>query len=375
MGQLKVLHIFPNFDIGGPQRRFAQIVNGTGEQFLHLIVSINGSLEALNLLPDKSRVMPLVNTWRQGNLIARARRCAETMREARPDLLVTYNWGAIEWALVNLQVGIPHIHIEDGFGPEEADHQLRRRIWGRQLALSRSFSIIVPSRLLKSIAEARWHFPESRICLIPNGIALGADEAKAELGRENLGLPPDGLIVGWAGGLRKEKNVNRLIRAFAGLRSDAMLVLIGDGPEHAAIEAEIKTLGIAERVRLLGSRTDVENLLPLFDILALSSDTEQMPMIVLEAMAAGLPLASTNVGDIANMIAPENKPFLVERSDEALRRALESLLESESLRTRIGAANRKYARLNHSADQMIAAYADIFRRAGASGIRRGQVAA
>lgn len=360
---MRILHVFPNFNIGGPQRRFAQIVNAPGEQFTHSIVSINRNFDALELLGHSVHIESIDKAWREGNLITRASRCRQTLREIRPDLLVTYNWGAIEWAFVNLDIGIPHIHLEDGFGPEEADKQLRRRIWGRRVALARSFAIVVPSRSLKTVAEELWRFSPRRIHLIPNGTPIARGLQDAPFHRSDIGLPERGLVVGWAGGLRKEKNVGRLVRAFAKLSAESTLLIIGDGPELAAISSQIEQLGIQGRIRMLGNRTDVERILPLIDVLALSSDTEQMPMIILEAMSARLPIVSTDVGDIAEMVAPENRPFLVERSDAALARALEEIAGSRELRRSIGAANRMRAERQHSPEHMIHSYFELFEQA------------
>ena len=91
------------------------------------------------------------------------------MRTRALDLLVTYNWGSIEWALANGAAEIPHIHIEDGFGPEESKRQFPRRVWTRRLALRRSI-VVVPSLTLKEMAFKVWHLNKASVRYIPNGI-------------------------------------------------------------------------------------------------------------------------------------------------------------------------------------------------------------
>ena len=97
------------------------------------------------------------------------------------------------------------------------------------------------------------------------------------------------------------------------------------------------------------------------DIFAMSSDTEQMPNALLQAMAAGLPVASVDVGDVRRMLPPENRAFVVPRDDEeGLRRALDALAASGGLRRRLGLANRAHVRAAYSIETMFAAYRDAF---------------
>ncbi len=91
------------------------------------------------------------------------------LRDIGPDLLVTSNWGSIEWALARIGTGVPHLHLEDGFGPEERAHQLPRRVMARRLLL-RQATVVLPSCLLWRVATETWRLPRSNIRLLPNGI-------------------------------------------------------------------------------------------------------------------------------------------------------------------------------------------------------------
>jgi glycosyltransferase involved in cell wall biosynthesis len=273
-----------------------------------------------------------------------------------PGLLVTYNWGAIEWAMANAMLGTPHIQIEDGFGPEEKDRQIPRRVWARRLALRRS-QIIVPSLLLRDLATQVWRLPERRVHYIPNGIEP-RDGHSAQIGE--LGLPGDLPRIAWAGALRREKNLIRLLRAFAPLKNEAVLLIIGDGPEREVVLNEAERLSLGSSIRLLGRREDVRDILMQCDVLALSSDTEQMPLVVLEAMDAGLAIASTDVGDVGHMVSEENRPYIVDRDDLELGGAMQALATDAAARKKIGAANRAHVRQKYLADDMIAAYRSLF---------------
>ncbi len=303
------------------------------------------------------------HTDASGKFFTRLRRYQDVLRRLKPDLLVTTTGGAIEWALAGRRLGLPQLHAEDGFGPEESDTQLLRRVLFRRLVLSRVRGIIVPSHSLQDLVRKRWGLGFRPVVFIPNGVKLPPDPARQAIDRAALGLPADRPLIAWVGVMRPEKNLGRLLRAFSRVPASAMLVLIGDGRERPEVERQIQELGLDGRVRLLGFRDDAAAILSLFDLFILSSDTEQMPMVVLEAMAAGLPIVSCDVGDVRMNVAEENRPYIVERSDDALARAMNSLLSEPALRRQIGAANRTRVADDFTAEKMIERYISVYQSA------------
>jgi glycosyltransferase involved in cell wall biosynthesis len=135
---------------------------------------------------------------------------------------------------------------------------------------------------------------------------------------------------------------------------------MGDGPERAGLQRLAVQLGIEQRIIFLGYIADPAPFYAGFDVFALSSDTEQMPIAVLEAMAAGLPIAATDVGDVRAMLAEANAPCVVPRDDAALASSLATLLGDAPLRARIGTANRAKAMQAFGEERMFAAYAALF---------------
>jgi glycosyltransferase involved in cell wall biosynthesis len=350
-----LLHIFPTFSTGGAQVRFTTIANRLGGAFRHAIFAMDGRYEARNLLgPELDTRFPQIEVVK-GDMRGNLRRFRAALRDIAPDLLVTSNWGSIEWALARIGMGIPHLHMEDGFGPNECARQLPRRILARRLLLRRT-TVVVPSRLLSRIAIETWRLPQSRLRLLPNGIDLARFAAPVP----RKGAPP--VIIGTVAALRPEKNIARLIRAVARLRAavPARLVIVGDGPERATLEALAMAEGVGRHVEFAGHCADPAPLYAGFDIFALSSDTEQMPLSVLEAMASGLPVATTDVGDVADMLDETNRPYVVAREDGALAEALADLAARSDLRAAIGAANRTRAEAEFAEPNMVAAWRDLF---------------
>lgn len=361
-----LLHAFATFAIGGPQRRFATIAAHLGDRFRHAVHAMDGDYAAAALLPPELDVSYPAVEARKGDPLGNRARFRRALRGLRPDVLVSSNWGSIEWALANLPCLTPHIHMEDGFGPEERDAPLRRRVLARRALLRGDVTVVVPSRTLLGIAAGTWRIPPRRLRYIPNGVLLGPDGPPA--------APPPaeaGLTIGTVAALRPEKNLSRLLRAYARIagRHPARLVIAGDGPARGALAAEAEALGILPQVVFAGHVEQPALLLAGLDVFALSSDTEQMPLSLLEAMAAGLPVAATDVGDVRAMLAPADAAQVVPRDEAALAGCLAALLDDAPLRRRLGAANRVRAAQEYDQRSMLHAWEDLLRTAATRGGR------
>lgn len=355
----RLLHVFPSFEIGGAQVRFAALVAQLGAGYVHTVISLSGRRGAAALLPTGAPVTFLDPPAAAGNPLQRLQGYRAALRRLSPDLLLTYNWGSMEFAWANRGF-IPHLHMEDGFGPEEACRQFMRRVWGRRVGLAKS-QLVVPSETLLEVALGCWRVPRPRVHHIPNAVPPQHGYA-TKLEDLGLRLAPGRPRIVWAGALRAEKNPLRLLQAFAPLRERASLVVIGDGPERAAVQAEAARLGLGDSVQLLGRRNDARDLIMQCDVLALSSDTEQMPLVVLEAMDAGLAVASVDVGDVRRMLATENRPYVTPLDPAALGRALAALVEQPATRRAVGEANRHRARSVYTPPRMVAAYEGLMRQ-------------
>jgi glycosyltransferase involved in cell wall biosynthesis len=366
MGQARpivLLHIFSTFLVGGPQTRFATIADRLGDKYHHQIVSMSGRTDAASLLSDSVSwsLVRIRNT--PANPFANAARFGRQLRTLKPDLLVTYNWGALEWAIGNrFGPRLPHVHIEDGFGPDEAAQRFQRRVWLRRVGLKRARAVVVPSRTLETIAIKEWKLRRDRVIYLPNGVEIARFAASIPAADRAFVKQPGELIVGTCAALRPEKNLVRLIRAFAACgAANARLVICGDGPERTRLQAAANDSDVGKRVVFTGYLTRPELALAGFDVFAMSSDTEQMPYGLLEAMAAGLPVACTDVGDIMSMVAEPNRRYVVPAIDTAaLTGALRALLTQPALRATLGSANRAKADREFSIDRMIAGYDNLF---------------
>jgi len=367
---LRVLHLHSSFHAGGKELRAARLINAFGKDASHAIVSAEpdafGAARAIDARLDVAypEFPPLAGTPLPGRLqwLARAMR--------GHDLILTYNWGAMDAVLAHtlfrdtFALG-PLVHHEDGFNRDEADGLKRSRNWFRRIALGRASALVVPSRRLEAIALDAWQQPRGRVVRIENGIDTAAYAKKPK---------PDVLPrlvkhkgekwLGTLAGLRTVKNLPRLVRAFHTLPDEWHLVILGEGPEREAIRGEALRLDVAHRVHMPGFVADPATAIGLFDLFALSSDSEQFPVSVVEAMAAGLAVASPDVGDVAAMIAEENRDFIVPSGDEAaLAAAIGRLAGDAGLAGAIGRANREKAAADYDEARMIARYREVYARA------------
>lgn len=340
-----LLHVFSSLAVGGQQTRFATIANHLGAAYRHRLISLDGQSGTRALLDATVDYSLVTAPTYAANPINRFWRIAAAEAWMGADLLVTYSWGAIEWAIVNrLRFGRPHIHLEDGFGPDEAQSQKKRRVLARRFTLSKS-TVIVPSHNLADIARRDWMLDPNHVNYIPNGIDPLRFDGVSTDGAPYFERQVSDCLIGSFSPLRPEKNIGKLLSAFTEVAAIAShpirLVICGDGPERPGLEELAQRLGIAERTTFTGHVPRPEAVMGAFDILAMTSDTEQMPYAIVEAMAARLPVVATAVGDIALIVSEENRPFIVARDDHrSLVTSLQRLCEDQNLRHRLGLANR-----------------------------------
>lgn len=374
----RVLHLHSTFAAGGKELRCVQLINAFGGQISHAIVSADpgayGASEGIGPGIDVRypRSFPSLRgkPWPK-----RLHALASAMKDY--DLVLTYNWGAMDAVmahtlfhdLMNLP---PLIHHEDGFNEDEQDRLKATRNWYRRIALGKTSGLVVPSEVLEGIALDAWQQPIGRVKHIPNGIDTKRFATRPKRDALRGVIKHEGECwVGTLAGLRPVKNLPMLVSAMAKLPEQWQLVIVGEGPEADTIRDAAESAGISHRVHMPGFAADPHRFVGLFDIFALSSRSEQFPLSVVEAMAAGLPVVAPDVGDISAMISDENARFIVPRDDEAaLADALLALAKDSETRERIGEANRFKARAQFDEAKMIGAYRRLYDSALGGGVLR-----
>lgn len=363
---LNILHLHSSFSLGGKEARAVRLMNAFGDRARHTIVSgVPDQLGARDAIAKgvayeiAQNPPPLTGS----PSVARFEAIARYM--ARFDLVLTYNWGAIDGVMARrvFAKGMPPlIHHEDGFNADEALRLNRKRNYYRRFALPAAHALVVPSHQLERIALDIWKQPGPRVHRISNGIPTQRYAGKADpKAIPGLIKRPGEVVVGTIAGLREVKDLTLLVRAFGGLPGKAKLVIVGEGPEEAAIRDAADAMFLGDQLVMPGFLAEPHRYVGLFDIFALSSKSEQQPIAVMEAMAAGLPVVAPPVGDIAAMVAPENRHYLApDRREVVLRDRIQMLQSRPDERVRVGQANQARARAEFDESAMIAAYAKLY---------------
>jgi glycosyltransferase involved in cell wall biosynthesis len=367
----RLLHLHSSFSLGGKEARAVRLMNLMGPRARHTILSA-----APEALGARDAIDPAVTVEFPENApplhgkpgLARYRELAAYMRGF--DLVLSYNWGSMDGVMAHRLFAPfrdlpPLIHHEDGFNEDESVRRNAKRNLFRRLALPTAEALVVPSVLLQGIAAAEWG-ARRRTALIRNGIGVAAYAAAPSTAIPGLERREGEVVIGTVAGLRKVKDLPRLVRAVAALPAHVRLAIVGEGPERGAIAAEAAACGlsdgVADRLVMPGFMAGPARWIGHFDLLALSSQSEQQPIAVIEAMAAGLPVVSPDVGDVAAMVSDANRPFIA--ADEAgFRDGLARLAADGDLRARIGAANRRAAAERFDESTMVAAYENLYGRA------------
>jgi len=217
------------------------------------------------------------------------------------------------------------------------------------------------------VLEGEGVAPE-KIVHIPNGIPLEQLQRGARNGspREALGLPPTGPIAMQVAVFRKEKNQAGALDAMARVREripDAQLVFVGNGPTRSSVEAHAKKLDAPEWAHFLGERSDVPALLSLADLMLLPSISDAMPMTVLEAMALGVPVLASDVGDVKEVLGDAGVCVAVGDVD-AFAEACIRILSDRDLQEKLGSTGPQRAQPFDSS-VMSRRYAALFEAAQA----------
>ena len=289
-----------------------------------------------------------------------------TLRKLQPDLLTAHGAKVgILGRLASRSLGVPLVVTVHGWACAPGTPPV-------QAAVSRGLERLIGSLATRIITvsdfdrrfgiEARLA-PENRLVTVHNGMPDIASSLRAEPGR----TPPRMIMIGR---FEPQKDHATLLRALAELQAHAWeLDLVGDGLLRPEMEALAASLGIAERVRFLGQRTDVERLLAQAQVGVLVSKWEGFPLSILEAMRAGLPVVASRVGGVDEAVQDGHTGFVVPRENVGeLRDRLGGVLQSSELRTQLGASGRQryeqHFTLDHMVAKTLAVYQEVLRGRG-----------
>lgn len=273
------------------------------------------------------------------------------IRRVRPTILHTSLFHAnLPGRILGRLAGVPIVICSERTMAMEREWRYRLNRWTIMLV----DRVIAVSANVRDFCVSHIGLPAEKLVVIPNGVELPEQPLLSrQEARARLGLPLDTLLVGAVSRLDPVKGVDCLLQAFSRV-DDAHLIVVGDGPERAALEASAARLDIALRVYWAGFQRDIFRWLPAFDVFVQPSFHEGLPNTVLEAQACGLPVVATAVGGTPEVVVDGVTGLLVPpRDPDALAQAITRLLNDPDLRHAMGQAGRERVEKHFSVEQMV----------------------
>jgi len=388
---VRVLRLIARLNMGGPALHVTYLTRGLasrGYQTTLVAGSLAHGESSMSFVAEELGVtiVPIRQLHREVaplyDVLA-VLRLVRLMREFRPQILHTHTAkagavGRIAAVLAGparppILVHTFHGHVLRGYFNPASAAVFR----GLERALAR-----VTTRLVAVSPEVRDDLvelgiaPAERFSVIRLGLDLesrvaSAGEESGEL-RRLFGIPAGAFVVGWVGRMTAIKRVPDVLAAFARLRArgvDARLCLVGDGPDRELVERRASEIGVSRHTLFLGYQREIGPYYSLFDVLLLTSGNEGTPAVAIEALAAGTPVVTTDVGGVSDVVADGVDGILVADGDiEAVADALERLARDPELARGMGAAgSRRVAdryRVERLVDDVDALYRELLGAAG-----------
>lgn len=369
-----IAHVLSSFGVGGQERvalDLADVLHRRG----HQVIAVSLAPPPEGPLADEFRAagVEVIDVPKgPGTDLSLVPRLAWALGRRRVEVVHSHNpLPLIYGAPAARLIGAVAIHTKHGVNPGSRGHRLLRRQAARLVS-----AFVAVSTVTAQQAREQRDCDEAQLTVIPNGIRLekfAPDPVARAAVRAELGIAADAVVVGMVGRVDEFKNQPLLLAAIAARLGPAVhVVFVGDGPTRAALDAAVAALPSTARAaaHVLGRRMDVARLLPAFDVFALSSKSEGLPLVVPEAMAVGLPVVATAVGGLPTVIDDGVTGLLTAVDERAFTAALAKLLDAPALARAMGARAREVALARYSADRMADDYLALYGRARSSR-RRG----
>lgn len=366
---MRIIHVLSSFGMGGQERVAFDLAVGQREAGHEAI--------AVSLAPDDEG--PLGEEFRRAGVeVVHLRKRAgfdvrlpwelgQLFRRSSATVVHTHNPQPLIYGGAPAKLsGAALVHTKHGVNPDAS-----RRVWMRKAAGRLPDAFVAVSEPTARVARSERECATDKLRVIPNGIDLtrfGRDPDDRAAVRRELGIPQDAWVVGTVGRLWPEKGHRFLLRAVEPLLGrDFHVIIAGDGPEADNTARAVQALSRPGSAHLLGVRKDIPRVMAAFDTFVLSSVREGLPLVIPEAMAAGLPVVSTAVGGIPDVVADGETGYLVNYDDdEALRERLQALADDPDRARTLGRRGREVALDRYSCRRMVDDYLSLYQEVARS---------
>ena len=263
--------------------------------------------------------------------------------------------------IATMNIDVPVVSTSHGWGPQKTSWQKKID----RFALNRCHQLVCVSQQTKKemIREGLAPSIQKVIYNGINGTSRTVFERRDQL-RSGIGIGPSETVIGTIAQLIERKGIGHLLNAFDQVHQQhprTRLLIIGDGPLYTSLREEAQKTSANGAVSFLGYRDDARSWLSALDIFCLPSEADALPMVILEAMSTGKPIAATRVGGIPELITEGESGLLVEpRDHQALAGSLVSLLQNSELSEKLGKAAQRRVEEHFSVDKMVKSYLSLY---------------
>jgi glycosyltransferase involved in cell wall biosynthesis len=360
-----VIHFCGSTEFGGTEQVMLTLLKGMDRRVWAPVLLYHESA-GIRRLVDGARqdgldCVAVPPVWRLKHAVTGLMPFVMALRRARPAVFHAHLSSAMggKYALLAARIaGVPivlaTVHLYVNVGP------------GRRLSLSHRVATACVARYIAvshSIAQSlrrRFGVPAAKLQVIHNGIPRRPMRRPPRDLRAALGAAPGQPIVLSVGRLDRQKGQRFLLEA-AALYPGPLYVFAGDGPEHHELQGRARELGVQDRVRFLGFRTDVADLISVCDLFALPSLYEGLPLALLEALAGGKPVVASAIGGVEEVITHADTGLLVPSGDSrALADAIRTVLTDAALTRRMGKRGRELVEAEFTCDAMVNAVTQVY---------------
>ena len=376
---LRLLYVIPTLEVGGIEQLVLMLATRFDpEEFRVQVCGLteDGAMTA----KFRDAGVPCASMGkREGLEPALTWRIRRLARRVRPHIVHTHNQGSLLYSvLACMGPGRPILaHTEHTRLEEELPKAAGRHLAVNRILFRRVDLFIDIAHHLSRFSRDRFGIPEERLCVIPNGVDLERFgeglEARRQAVRRSLGLEREEKAILVVAGLREQKDhmtLLRAMRAVVQVQERARLLVAGTGPTESRMREYMDQVGLARYVRLLGRRDDVPDLLAAADLFVLPSLFEGLPICLLEAMAAGLPVVATDIPGNDEVVVDGETGCLVPRGDaDRMAAAIARVIGPGEFGRTFGAAGRERVKAMFDLDRMIRTYEESYRKVWATRTR------
>ncbi len=345
---MRVLQVVPDLGVGGAERMVTQLSISLAYLGVNVkVISLYDRKSTMNEVALDAGGIDSVYLSKSAGFDGKMfRSLGKELGQWQPDVIHTHRY-VLRYLLPHLPISKRRwVHTVHNVAHKEVDRV------GRVVHRAAFAAGVVPVAIAGEVARSvRTLYGLREVPLIPNGIDLtsfGVVNGVRLSWREREGIADDRILFVAVGRLTVQKNHALLLEAFSRVADalpQAQLLIAGEGELRPELERKVAEKRLGGRVRLLGVRSDVADVLAASDVFVMSSDWEGHPLSVMEALAAGLPAISTDVGGVPELVVSEETGLLVAAGDvEAFSESMLRLGQSEELRTRMGQAARTSSR-------------------------------